>query len=74
MSIGALLLVVGSVAAVMGPLETHCFSLFSESGRFHYPGYGYGSFMFGNIACQIAGYYLIALILIPLGYGHLMLH
>jgi hypothetical protein len=27
--------------------------------------------MFGNIAAQIAGYYLIAAILIPVGYGHL---
>ncbi len=27
--------------------------------------------MFGNIAAQIAGYYLIAALLIPLGYGHL---
>jgi hypothetical protein len=27
--------------------------------------------MFGNIASQIAGYYVIAIVLIPLGYGHL---
>ena len=27
--------------------------------------------MFGNIACQVIGYYLIALLFIPLGYGHL---
>ena len=27
--------------------------------------------MFGNIASQIVGYYMIAVVLIPLGYGHL---
>jgi hypothetical protein len=26
--------------------------------------------MFGNLACQIIGYYVIALLCIPLGYGH----
>ncbi len=69
--LGALLLLVGIVAAVLGPLEMYCFYLFSEGGRFHYEGFGFGSFMFGNIAAQIAGYYLIAAVLIPLGYGHL---
>ena len=38
----------------------YCFYLFSEGGRFHYEGFGFGSFMFGNIASQIVGYYLIA--------------
>jgi hypothetical protein len=69
--IGVLLLAVGLVAAFLGPIETYCFYLFSEEGRFHYPGFGFGSFMFGNIASQIVGYYLIAALLIPLGYGHL---
>ena len=55
----------------LGPLEMYCFYLFSEGGRFHYEGFGFGSFMFGNIASQIIGYYLIALMFIPLGYGHL---
>jgi hypothetical protein len=71
--IGALLLLVGGVAAVTGPLEMYCFELFSEGGRFHYEGFGFGSFMFANIASQIVGYYLIALVFIPLGYGHLRL-
>jgi hypothetical protein len=71
--IGGLLMLIGGIAAVAGPLEMYCFSLFSEGGRFHYEGFGFGSFMFGNIACQIIGYYLIAAILIPLGYGHLRL-
>lgn len=70
-AIGVLLLLIGVGAALLGPLEMFCFYLFSEGGRFHYPGFGFGSFMFGNIACQIIGYYLIAALFIPLGYGHL---
>ena len=67
---GILLLLVGFTAAVFGPLETYAFYLFSEGGRFHFPGFSFGSFMFGLIAIQIMGYYVIALICIPLGYGH----
>jgi len=70
-AIGALLLLVGIAAAILGPVEMYCFYLFSEGGRFHYEGFGFGSFMFGNITCQIGGYYLIAAVAIPLGYGHL---
>ena len=70
-AIGIPLLSVGIVAAFMGPIEMYCFYLFSEGGRFHYEGFGFGSFMFGNIASQIIGYYLIAFVCIPLGYGHL---
>ncbi len=69
--IGCVLLLVGIAVAFLGPVEMYCFYLFSEGGRFHYAGFGFGSFMFGNIACQIIGYYLIAMLLIPLGYGHL---
>jgi hypothetical protein len=68
--IGLLMLLVGIVTAFMGPIEMYCFYLFSEGGRLHYEGFGFGSFMFGNIACQIIGYYGIAMVLIPLGYGH----
>ncbi|MBN1887201.1 MAG: hypothetical protein JW850_04405 [Thermoflexales bacterium] len=70
-AIGALLLLAGMALGFLGPLEMYCFYLFSEGGRFYYPGFGFGSFMFGNIAAQIIGYYLIAAALIPLGYGHL---
>jgi hypothetical protein len=70
-AIGVLLLSVGIVAAFLGPAEMYCFYLFSEGGRFHYEGFGFGSFMFGNIASQIIGYYLIAMVCIPLGCGHL---
>lgn len=69
--IGALLLLVGVAAALFGPAEMYCFYLFSEGGRFHYEGFGFGSLMFGSIAWQIIGYYAIALLFIPLGYGHL---
>jgi len=71
MAIGVLLLLIGIAAACLGPAEMYCFYLFSEGGRFHYEGFGFGSFMFGNIASQIVGYYLIAIVFIPLGYGHL---
>jgi hypothetical protein len=71
--IGALLLLVGIGAAALGPAEIYCFYLFSEGGPFHYEGFGFGSFMFGNLATQIIGYYVIAILLIPLGYGHLKL-
>jgi hypothetical protein len=69
--IGILLLAGGIVVGFFGPLEMYCFYLFSEGGRFYYEGFGFGSFMFGNIAAQIIGYYLIAAVCIPIGYGHL---
>jgi hypothetical protein len=68
---GLLLLLAGSAVGLLAPLEMYCFYLFSAGGRFHYEGFGFGSFMFGNIASQIIGYYLIAAVLITLGYGHL---
>jgi hypothetical protein len=69
--IGILLLGAGIVIGFFGPLEMFCFYLFSEGGRFHYEGFGFGSFMFGNIASQIIGYYLIGIVGVGLGYGHL---
>lgn len=69
--IGGLLLVGGIVIGFFGPAEMYCFTLFSEGGRFYYEGFGFGSFMFGNIAAQIIGYYLIAAVCVPLGYGHM---
>lgn len=71
--IGAALLLAGAGLAYLAPVELYCFYLFSEGGRFRYPGFGFGSFMFANIAAQIAGYYMLAALLIPLGYGHLRL-
>jgi hypothetical protein len=69
--IGGLLLVGGVAVGFFGPAEMYCFYLFSEGGRFYYEGFGFGSFMFGNIAAQIVGYYLIAAVCVPLGYGHM---
>ena len=71
MLIGILLLLVGVVCAALGPVELYCFYLFSEGGRFHYDGFGFGSFMFAFIALQIMGYYVLAMVCIPLGYAHL---
>jgi hypothetical protein len=70
-ALGVILLLIGGASAFIGPLEMYCFYLFSEGGRFYYEGFGFGSFMFGNIAAQIVGYYLIAMVCVPLGYGHL---
>ena len=69
--IGGLLLVGGIAVGFFGPAEMYCFYLFSEGGRFAYEGFGFGSFMFGNIAAQIIGYYLIGIVGVCLGYGHL---
>lgn len=71
--VGALLLAVGIGALIVAPLEMICFSWFSEGGRFSYDGFGFGSFMFGNLSMQILGYYGTAALVIPLGYGHWML-
>lgn len=69
--IGAFLLLAGMAIGFLAPLEMYCFYLFSEGGRFYYEGFRFGSFMFGNIAAQVTIYYLLAAVLIPLGYGHL---
>ncbi|MGD9091526.1 MAG: hypothetical protein PVF74_01665 [Anaerolineales bacterium] len=69
--IGGLLLIVGIAAAFIAPIEVYVFYAFSEGGRFYYEGFGFGSFMFGYITWQVIGYYLIAILCIPLGYGHL---
>lgn len=70
---GALLLLAGFALALLAPAEFYAFYLFSPGGPFYYEGFGFGSFMFGNIAAQIMGYYLIAALLIPLGLGHVRL-
>jgi hypothetical protein len=71
--IGVLMVLVGLGCAALGPAELYCFYFFVEGGRFHYPGFGFGSFMFAFLAIQIIGYYVIAAVCIPLGYGHLRL-
>jgi len=69
--IGIALLAIGVGCALLGPVELYCFYLFAEGGRFHYAGFGFGSFLFAIIALQIVGYYVIAAVCLPLGYGHL---
>ena len=71
--IGLIMLLGGIVTAFFGPAEMYPFYLFSEGGRFSYDGFGFGSFMFGFIAAQVIGYYILAAVLIPIGYGHLRL-
>jgi len=73
MALGLVLLLAGIGCAFLGPVELYVFYLFSEGGRFYFEGFRFGSFMFGNIALQVAGYYLAAVLLVPLGYGHLRL-
>lgn len=69
--IGYFILIVGIAFGLLALVEVYCFYLFSEGGRFHYEGFGFGSFMFGNIAGQIIAYYLLAVLCIPLGCGHI---
>jgi len=40
---GVFFLCAGVALILLGLLETRCFSLFSEGGRFHYEGFGFGS-------------------------------
>jgi hypothetical protein len=72
-ALGVVLLLAGIGCAFLGPVELYVFYLFSEGGRFYYEGFRFGSLMFGNIALQVAGYYLAAAVLVPLGYGHVRL-
>ena len=69
--IGVVLLLVGLGCLALGPAEMYCFYFFTAGGRFHYEGFGFGSLMFAFLAVQVLGYYVIALVCIPLGYGHL---
>lgn len=69
--LGGVLLLGGVAAALIGPMEVYAYTLFTEGGRFHYEGFGFGSLMFGNITVQVAGYYLIAALGLVLGAGHL---
>jgi hypothetical protein len=70
-TIGGLMLLGGLGAALIGPVEVYAYYAFTEGGKFHYEGFGFGSFMFAYIASQVVGYYTIAAVFIPLGYGHL---
>jgi hypothetical protein len=68
--IGILLLVIGIGFGLLATAEMYCYYLFSPGGRMHYDGFGFGSFMFGLIAAQNIGFYVISFLLIVIGYGH----
>jgi hypothetical protein len=68
---GVIMMVAGAALAYLAVIEMYCFYLFGEGGRFAYPGFGFGSFMFANIAAQVICYYLLALMLLAVGHGHL---
>lgn len=70
---GVFFVCAGIALICFGILETQCFSFFSDGGRFHYEGFGFGSFMFANIAVQVAAYCLIGAIFAVVGYGHFRL-
>ena len=71
--IGSLILLIGLCSAFIAPLEIRSYYLFSKGGRFYLEGFGMGSLMFANITIQVIAYYLIAVLFIILGYGHLKL-
>jgi hypothetical protein len=61
----------GVFAFWVGPLEIWTYYAFTSSGKFHFNGFEFGSLMFGIITVQVLGYYIIALLGLSLGYGHL---
>ena len=71
--IGTLILLIGLSSAFIAPIEINSYYLFSKGGRFYLEGFGMGSLMFANITIQVIAYYLIAVLFIILGYGHLKL-
>lgn len=70
-AIGVLMLTAGIFLAVLAPLELLCIPWFMEGGRFHYEGFGPGSFMFAFIIAQVVVYAVLAAFLILLGYAHI---
>jgi len=71
--LGSLILLIGLSSAFIAPIEIYSYYLFSKGGRFYIEGFGMGSLMFANITIQVIAYYLIAVLFIILGYGHLKL-
>jgi len=54
-AIGLLLVGAGAFTAGLAPLELFIFHWFTPGGRFHYAGFGFGSFMFANMASDCGG-------------------
>jgi len=72
-AIGFLMLAIGLVAAFYAPCEIFVYYIFSEGGQFHYEGFGMGSLWFAIVTMMNSGYYVIAAICLPLGYGWIKL-
>jgi hypothetical protein len=69
--IGYLLFMIGILLFVIVQFELFTFYQFSDGGKFHFEGFGFGSFMFGFIALQVVMYSFIGTIFIIIGYGHI---
>jgi hypothetical protein len=69
--LGLLMLAAGALCAVAAVMEVGAYALFAEGGRFHYEGYRPGGIMFAIITLSLLAYAGLALILLPLGYGHI---
>jgi hypothetical protein len=72
--IGYIVFILGSILLIIVPLEISTYNQFFEGGRFHYPGFGFGSFMFGFISSQVIAYAFVGTLLIIVGYGHIKLY
>lgn len=68
--LGWLMIAFGALCAVAAVMEVPVYRQFAAGGRFHYQGYGFGSFMFFLIALSLLVYAGLAAILLALGYGH----
>jgi hypothetical protein len=69
--LGILFIIFGLVGLIYGPTEIYCFYLFSPGGPFNYPDFGFGSLWFGYLLLQNLGYYAVAAVFLPLGWGFL---
>lgn len=72
-ALGIIGMMLGAFLFLLAPLELITFSYFSEGGRFHYDGFGVGSFMGLTITAQIVVYYLLGMAGLVIGYGHIHL-
>jgi len=71
--IGIFVFSIGLVAAFYAPYEIFVYYIFSEGGQFHYDGFGMGSLWFAIVTLMNFGYYAIAGVCLPLGYGWIKL-
>ena len=69
--LGVILLLIGLLGLIYGPCEIYCFYFFSKGDPFYYEGFQIGTFWFAYLTIQNAAYYILALLLIPIGIGTL---